>query len=61
MSARVGARAIYRWDGTVAISFPFDRGLVEDLKYQIPDKGRETATMVKINAAFETLLKRGVA
>jgi hypothetical protein len=36
MSGRLTAHAVYRWDGTVAVAFPFDRDVVDELKHQIP-------------------------
>lgn len=36
MSSRLTARAVYRWDGAIAVSFPFNRDVVDELKHQIP-------------------------
>ncbi|MDP9357793.1 MAG: J domain-containing protein [Chloroflexota bacterium] len=35
------ARATTKWDGSVEIEFPFNRGLVEALKAEIPSNHRE--------------------
>ena len=42
------AQGIYRWDGMLECSFPYNKYLVEQLKIHIPASGREWAPERKI-------------